>query len=185
MLAIITVSIVLGFILIFLVKRSTPPIAMEEAYYQESTPEVSALTELLPEEFREICVDLVEAWGLRIQSVNTEDRGALDITAEFDHPILGGTFLVQGLLSPMDQIVDSGPVIGLSNAVHHEQAMKGIFITTGFFSQEVDKILEGAPVELINRDRLAELLEEYGIAKATDRLTGQGPPENGQTQGPQ
>ncbi len=130
MLAIITVSIVLGFILIFLVKRSTPPIAMEEGFYQESGPAASALTELLPEEFREICVDLVEAWGLRIQSVNSEERGALDIEAELDHPILGGTYLVQGLLSPMDQIVDSGPVIGLSNTVHHERAMKRILPTS-------------------------------------------------------
>ncbi len=180
MLVIITVSIILGFILIFLVKRSAPPIAMEKAYYEQSAPEASALTDLLPEEFRDLCVELVEAWGLRVQSVNSEERGAVDITAELDHPILGGTYLVQGQLSPMDQIVDSGPVIGLSNTVHHERAMKGIFITTGFFSQEVNKILEGAPVELINRDRLAEVMDQYGITNAANPLTGQGPPENGQ-----
>lgn len=56
--------------------------------------------------------------------------------------------------------------------------MKGIFITTGFFSQEVDKIAEGAPVELINRDRLAELLEEYGIARMEKRLSEQNPGEH-------
>ena len=56
--------------------------------------------------------------------------------------------------------------------------MKGIFITTGFFSQEVDKIVEGAPVELINRDRLADLLEEHGIARMEKRLTEQNPGEH-------
>ncbi len=182
MLAIIIVSTILGFILIFLVKRSSPPIAMEEAYYRrDETPQITALGELVPEEFKEVCVDLVEAIGLRVQSVESEERGTVDITAEFEHPLLGGTYLIHGLLSPTDEIVDSAPVIGLSNAVHHEQAMKGIFITTGYFSQEVDKILEGAPVELINRDRLADLTEEYGITGAGNRLAKQDPRESGQS----
>jgi hypothetical protein len=42
----------------------------------------------------------------------------------------------------------------------------------------VDKIAEGAPVELINRDRLAELLEEYGIARMEKRLSEQNPGEH-------
>ncbi len=104
----------------------------------------------------------------------------LDITAVSDHPVLGGTYLINGLLSPIDQIVDSAPVISLSSAVHQERAMKGIFITAGFFSQEVDKIVEGAPVELINRDRLADLLEEYGIARLEERLIEKNPGENGE-----
>jgi restriction endonuclease Mrr len=181
MLAIIFVSIVLGFILIFLVKRAAPPIAMEEAYYQRQvTPEVSALGDVLPEEFKEICVDLAEAMGLRVESVDSEGPGIFDITAHLDHPVLGGTILINGMLSPTDEIVDSAPIIGLSNTVHHERAMKGIFITTGYFSQEVDKILEGAPVELVNRDRLANLLKEYGIAAGEPRLVEQNPGENGQ-----
>ncbi|MFQ5914969.1 MAG: restriction endonuclease [Nitrospinota bacterium] len=181
MLVIIIVSILLGFVLIFLVKRSSAPIAMEQAYYrQESAPETAALGDLLPEEFKEICVELVEAAGLRVQSVESEEPGRIDIMAELDHPILGGDYLIYGWLSPMDQIVDSAPVIGLSNAVHHERAMKGIFITTGYFSQEVEKIPEGAPVELINRDRLAQLMESYGIARAETRLIEQKPGESGQ-----
>ncbi|HJM43750.1 MAG: restriction endonuclease [Nitrospinota bacterium] len=178
MLVIIAVSTILGFILIFLLKRSSTPIAMEEAYYRQDAPGTAALGEMVPEEFKEICVDLVEAVGLRVQSVESEEPGVIDITAFYDHPVLGGTYLVNGLLSPTDQVVDSAPVIGLSSAVHQERAMKGIFITTGFFSQEVDKIAEGAPVELINRDRLAELLEEYGIARMEKRLSEQNPGEH-------
>lgn len=180
MLAIIIVSTILGFVLIFTLKRSTPPIAMEEAYYREPPSAVTVLSELLPEEFRALCLELVEAAGLRVQSVESEERGKVDITAALDHPLLGGTYLVHALLSPLDQIVDSAPVIGLSDTVRHERAMKGIFITTGYFSQEVNKILEGAPVELINRDRLADLLNQYGIAKAETRLLEQKPGENGQ-----
>lgn len=180
MLAIIVISIILGFVLIFLVKRSAAPIAMEAAYYRQPTPQAAALGDLLPEEFKEICVELAEAVGLKVRSVESEEPGRVDITAELDHPVLGGTYLLFGLLAPTDQVVDSAPVIGLSNAVHHERAMKGIFITTGYFSQEVDKILEGAPVELVNRDRLANLMEEYGVARAERLLEEQKPGEHSQ-----
>ena len=61
--------------------------------------------------------------------------------------------------------------------------MKGIFMTTGYFSQEVDKILEGAPVELINRDRLADLLEEHGIAKLEKGLREEHPSKEGEDEG--
>ena len=178
MLFIIAVSMILGFILIFLLKHSSAPIAMEEAFYRQDAPGMAALGEMLPEEFKEICVDLVEAVGLRVQSVESEEPGVINITAVYDHPVLGGTYLVSGLLSPTDQVVDSAPVLGLSSAVHQERAMKGIFITTGFFSQEVDKIMEGAPVELINRDRLVGLLEEHGIARMEKQLTEQNPGEH-------
>ena len=128
MLFIIAVSMILGFILIFLLKHSSAPIAMEEAFYRQDAPGMAALGEMLPEEFKEICVDLVEAVGLRVQSVESEEPGVINITAVYDHPVLGGTYLVSGLLSPTDQVVDSAPVLGLSSAVHQERAMKGIFI---------------------------------------------------------
>ncbi len=180
MVVIITISTILGFVLIFLLKRSSAPIAMEKAYYQQDPVQGSAIEELPPEEFKEICVDLVEALGLQVTSVEMSVAGNVDITALMEHPILGGTYLVNGVLSPMDQIVDSASVIGLSSAVHQEQAMKGIFITTGYFSQEVDKILEGAPVELINRDRLTNLLEEHQIITLETGLTEQHPGRDGE-----
>ena len=183
MLVIITISTILGFILIFLLKRSSAPIAMESAYYQQDRLQTSALQEMAPEEFRELCVDLAEALGLRVTSVETPESGTVDITAVMDHPVLGGVYLINGILSPTDQIVDSAPVIGLSSAVHQERAMKGIFMTTGYFSQEVDKILEGAPVELINRDRLADLLEEHGIAKLEKGLREEHPSREGEDEG--
>ncbi len=180
MLALIVVSILIGFALIFLIRRSSPPIAMEPAYYEESPAALEPLGELHPEEFKELCLRLLEVWGLEAHEVLSEEPGKLDIVAAHPHPVLGGTYLVHGILAPTDQIVDSAPVIGLSDTVRHERALKGILITTGYFSQEVDKILEGSPVELINCKRLADLLEEYGIQPPTPpRLTSVGDGEDG------
>lgn len=171
MLALIVVSILIGFALIFFLRRGTPPIAMESAYYEEPLADLGPLGGLHPEEFKELCLRLLEAWGLKVREVLSEEPGKLDIVAVHPHAVLGGTYLVHGILAPPNQIVDSAPVIGLSDTVRHERAMKGILITTGYFSQEVDKILEGSPVELINCRRLADLLEEYGIRARAPRLT--------------
>ena len=88
MIVIITISVILGFVLIFLLKRSSAPIAMEKAYYQQHLVQGSVLEELLPEEFKDVCVDLVEALGLQVTSVEMPEAGNVDITALMEHPVL-------------------------------------------------------------------------------------------------
>jgi restriction endonuclease Mrr len=51
----------------------------------------------------------------------------------------------------------------LRDQVKGEQAAKGIFITTGFFAEETSKATEGPPLELINANRLAELIRDYRL----------------------
>ena len=53
-----------------------------------------------------------------------------------------------------------------AGALQGQRATKGIFITTGFFSEEVPKLVEGPPLELINGQRLRQILGEYRVSLA-------------------
>ncbi len=73
MLGLIIVSILIGFALIFLIRRSAPPIAMEPAYYEEPPAALEPFGELHPEEFKELCLRLLEAWSLEAREVFSEE----------------------------------------------------------------------------------------------------------------
>ena len=87
----------------------------------------------------------------------------IDILARHPAPVTGGDYIVHGILVPEGEFVSSIRVIGLSDTVRAERALKGILVTTGYFTEEVRKYAEGAPLELINVARLRELLKEHGF----------------------
>jgi len=102
--------------------------------------------------------------GLVINSFHSNKQGKIDITAINPQPITGGEYIVHCILASADEPIDSTRIIALSDTVRAEGASKGIFITTGFFSEEVPKLIEGPPLELINGQRLRQILGEYRLS---------------------
>ena len=166
MFILVTIAILAGLALILLINRASPPVAAEKAYYQPRGVEQQRLERLAPEQFERLCIRLLEQMGLIINSFNSNKQGQIDITAVNPQPITGGEYIVHCVMASPDEPINSTRIIALSDTVRAEGASKGIFITTGFFSEEVPKLVEGPPLELINGQRLRQILGEHRISLA-------------------
>lgn len=163
MFILVTTAILLGLGLILLLNRSAPPVAVEKAYYQPRGVEQQQLERVTPEQFEHLCRRLVEQLGLSIAGFHRHTQREIDITAVNTQPITGGSYIARCILIPPEQPIHSTQVIALGDAVRAENALKGIFITTGFFSEEVSKLTEGPPIELINGQRLRQMMREHRL----------------------
>ncbi|MBZ0170274.1 Restriction endonuclease [Candidatus Methylomirabilis lanthanidiphila] len=163
MFILVTVAILLGLGLILLLNRTASPVAVEKAYYQPRGVEQQQLERLAPEQFERLCLRLVEQMGLSITGCHHNKQREIDITAVNAQPITGGSYIVRCVLIPPELPIHSTQVIALSSTVLAERALKGIFITTGFFTEEVPKLAEGPPIELINGQRLRQMMRDYRI----------------------
>ncbi len=164
MLELIFFALFLGFLTIFFLKRTTSNIALEkdfEASHRDR--EVQALRRMAPADFEGAIINLLEDMDLRIVETTWVNDEEIDILARNPSPVIGGDYIVHGILVPEGDFVDSIRVIGLSDTVRAERALKGILISTGFFTAEVSKYTEGAPMELINVSKFREILRSRGL----------------------
>jgi hypothetical protein len=155
-------ALALGFLLIALLVFAKPSRPAVEREGRRTEP-ASDLAHLTMEDFQRLCFSLVEEMGLVVSSSVRSGPRELEIAAVNPQPITGGDFLVH-CTHPEDGFVGSAQVNALRDQVKGEQAAKGIFITTGFFAEEISKVVEGPPLELINAKRLAELIQDYRLA---------------------
>lgn len=161
MFLVVFISIAIGFLLIALLVFAKPskPAVEREGRRPEAASRFAHLT---MEDFKRLCLTLVDEMGLVVSSCVPSGPRELEIAAVNPQPITGGDYLVH-CTHPEDGFVASIQVNALRDHVKGEQATKGIFITTGFFAEETSKVAEGPPLELINAKRLEELIQDYRL----------------------
>lgn len=163
MFGIVVVSVVIGFALILLLKKTTASIPREKDFYAESDPADDKLKSLGMNQFEGVCGRLLTEWGLVIKSCSRLSPQEIEFVAQDPKPIVGGDFIVYGRLVTDGEVIETSRVMALSDVVRSEKASKGVFITTGFFSADTAQMLEGAPLELINARRLKELILHHDL----------------------
>ncbi len=164
MLELVVFALFVGFVLIFFVKRTTTNVALEEAAGKmENDKDIQVLRSISSESFEKMIREILDDLGMQVLETNWVNNREIDILANNPIEIVGGNYIVHGILVPEGEYVSSIRVIGLSDTVRAEAALKGILITTGYFSEEVQKYSEGAPMELINVNRLKEILVSRGL----------------------
>ena len=154
MLFIIFGAIGFGFFLIFLLALAEKK---RKGVRDEKRPTLTFL------QFQKACAQVVEAMKLEIEEINRIGENRLDLIARNPTPITGGQFLVHCLYLGPAEIITATQVIELSNMVLQERLSKGIFITTGRFTDEIRSIGELAPIEYIDGPALKGLVEKYKI----------------------
>lgn len=161
MFLLVIVAVALGFLLIALLVFAKPskPAVEREGRLPEAA---SSFAHLPMEAFERICLKLAHEMGLVVSSAVRSGPRELEIAALNPQPITGGDIIIH-CTHPEDGFVDPARVNALRDQVRGEQAAKGIFITTGFFSEEISKIVEGPPLELINARRLEGLIHDYRL----------------------
>ena len=164
MLELVGFALFVGFVLIFFVKKTTTNVAMEEAAGDmKDDKDIEVLRTISPESFEKMIIEILDDLGMQIIETNWVNNREIDILANNPIEIVGGNYIVHGILVPEGEYVSSIRVIGLSDTVRAEAALKGILITTGFFAEEVQKYSEGAPMELINVNKLKDILVSRGL----------------------
>lgn len=103
--------------------------------------------------------ELLQSMGLKAATTKTTGDGGIDIIAYSDSPIFSGKYVVQ--CKDWAGSVGESVIRDLYGVVMAESANKGILITTGTITKSAQKFAEGKPLELIDRQKLNNLLQNY------------------------
>jgi len=159
----IAIAIILGFLVIFAMKRVPAPVSQEQrdaGFGDAPAPPPLSLT---LERFEWLCGRLLQELGLEIERSATTGRRQVEVMAVNSAPIVGGRYVVHGELLQAGEVVEAVQVLALIDAVKGEGASKGVLITNGFFSDEAGTAAVGGPIELINGLRFTELLQQFAV----------------------
>jgi restriction system protein len=159
----IAIAIILGFLVIFAMKRVPAPISQEQRDAGFGDGQAPPPLSLTLERFEWLCGRLLQELGLAIERSTTAGRRQVEVMAVHSAPIVGGRYVVHGELLQAGEVVEAVEVLALIDAVKGEGASKGVLITNGFFSDEAGTAAVGGPIELINGVRFTELLQHFAL----------------------
>jgi restriction system protein len=165
----VAVAVVIGFLVIFAMKRVPAPVSQEQRDAGFSDGQAPLPSTLTIERFEWLCGRLLQELGLDIERSTTAGRRQLEVMAVNPAPIVGGHYVVHGELLQAGEVVEAVQVLTLIDAVKGEGASKGVLITNGFFSDEAGRAAAGGPVELINGVRFRELLQRFALLPAASQ----------------
>lgn len=121
------------------------------------------LLDLSPPDFERLVQDLLSAMSLPVTvaapAPASADDGGVDMLVSDGRPLVGGKIAVQA--KRYSNPVPASSVRELYGAMLHEQAGRGVFITTSDFTRAAYKFSEDKPIELISGITLLHLLRSY------------------------
>ncbi len=147
-------AIGVGFFLIFL-------LALSEKKQRKLTPRAEA--GLTRSQFEKACGLVIEGMKLEIVEASQSGENRFDIIAKNPVPLIGGDLLIHCLYADPEEVVGTPPILELSNMVLQERLTKGIFITTGKFTNEIGTITELAPMEFVDGAAFQGLMKKYSV----------------------
>ncbi|MDC0946037.1 restriction endonuclease [Nitrospinaceae bacterium] len=157
-------AFIIGMILIVSLKKVSPPLPQEKIHFDTDKPKY-----LIDQTaFKEKCVEFLEKFNLEyVHSVWANDH-ELEIAMNDETPVVGGTYLALCIINPPGQTVNAIKVKGFLDTVKGEGASRGIFITTGYFSDEAIRSIDEEPVELVDVVSFVSYLKRFGIYEIPD-----------------
>lgn len=137
------------------------PRAVDPVDVISSVDKCPNLLELKPKEFEAFIQNLFTKMGFDTQLFRASGDGGVDCVAYDPHPISGGKFLIQAKL--YTKTVEPTHVRDLWGTVQHEEATKGIMITTSDYGPDSFKFANGKPLNLIDGHGLLALCHQHDI----------------------
>lgn len=114
---------------------------------------------LTPIEFEQLIAKLFQSMGLETELTQASHDGGIDCIAHDRQPIVGGELVIQ--VKRYRHTVTVSVVRDLFGVMQDRRASKGILVTTSSYGTDSYKFAEGKPIELIDGQRLLQLLSEY------------------------
>jgi len=118
---------------------------------------------LTGQEFEVLIKTLLLEMGFQAELTEVTGDGGIDIIAMLDLPFSGGRYIFQCKRYAENNPVGAPAVRDFYGAVTADKAVKGIFITTSDFTAQAKEFTEQTRIELVDRVRLMQLLEEYRV----------------------
>ena len=118
-----------------------------------------------PDAFERLCARLLREFGCRdVRVTSYSDDEGLDGTGVLEVSLLSFPVFFQAKRYRQDKAVQPSTVREFRGAMA-QRGDKGILITTGVFTERArdEARRGGAPIDLIDGDRLCDLLREAGI----------------------
>jgi restriction system protein len=165
----IAIAIILGFLVIFAMKRVPAPVSQEQRDAGFGDGQAPPPLRLSLDRFEWLCGRLLQEVGLEIERSTTAGRRQVEVMAVNAAPIVGGRYVIHGELLQAGEVVEAVQVLTLLDAVKGEGASKGVLMTNGFFSDEASTAAVGGPIELINGLRFKELLQGFALLPAASQ----------------
>ena len=161
-LLVFAIGIVLGFFVIALIRKPPAYLPMRGAGHPEMDEQNAAqLGELTIAEFEGMMRQLVTRYiGLEIDVVDRTGKDEVEIRAVDRKPMIGGLYIVYGVLRRLDDYVGPEVVMSLKDVVKEEGAIKGVLVTNGVFAAPAAQMLDAEKLELINGPTLLQLLRD-------------------------
>ena len=154
-------AFVIGIILIVSLKKTSPPTPQEQIHFDGPAGVPVYLVD--QDAFKSKCVEFLEKFNLEyVHSVWADDH-ELEISLNDETPVVGGCYLALCIIDPPGKTVNAIKVKGFLDTVKGEGASRGIFITTGYFTNEAINLIEDEPVELVNVVSFVDYLKKFGI----------------------
>lgn len=114
-------------------------------------------------EFETMVSLLLERMGFRCRATKASGDGGVDIVAELRRPLVGGRYLVQCKRFSSTAPVGAPVVREFYGAVTADRAaVKGVLITTSYFTEQAKEFARGVGIELVDGESLQRLLSIYG-----------------------
>lgn len=119
--------------------------------------------------FERVCRQLIESMGFTAEMTKASGDGGIDILAYNTQPLLSGKYVIQ--CKRYAGSVGEPIIRDLYGVVMSERANKGILMTTGTFTRQAREFASEKQIELIDGEKLGELLGQYGIAERLDSMS--------------
>ena len=151
---------IIGFILISQIRRPPAYLPMRGVGHPElDEAHAQQLGDLTLGEFESMMRKFVSEYvGLRIDVVDRTAAAEIEIRATDPKPMVGGTYIIHGVLRRLDDYVGPEQVMSLKDIVKEEGAIKGILITNGVFAAPAAQMLDAQKLELINGPAFLRIL---------------------------
>ncbi len=155
------IAFIVGLILIFFLKTTSPPAPPELVQFDNPDDKPSYLLD--SEEFKEKCLEFLSKFNLEYRHSIWANEYELEIDMEDETPVVGGKYLALCIFNPPNNFVDSMKVKGFLESVKGEGAARGIIITTGYFASDAAKAIDEDPVELVDLKDFLSYLKRFEI----------------------
>jgi hypothetical protein len=162
---IVLIAFIVGIILIVFLKKTSPPAPQEQIHFDNPSDIPIYLSDR--DAFKSKCVEFLESFHLQYIHSVWADNHELEITMNDETPVVGGRYLALCIIEPPGQTVNAIKVKGFLDTVKGEGASRGIFITTGYFTNEAMNLIEDEPVELVNIVSFISYLKKFGLYEDT------------------
>ena len=128
---------------------------------------IDNLLKLSPREFEELIRTLLSKMHYKASTTKISGDGGIDIVAVSEDPIAGGLYVIQCKKYTPGNNVGEPIVRELYGVMMHENANKGILITTSDFTNQAISFSKNKAIGLINGNDIINLLNQY-VTKTDD-----------------